>query len=374
MTAKKKPAPKKPAPKKPAPKKPASKKPAPKKPAPKKPALEEKIPPLDPNKPIILIQHWEGRFGNRMHSYAYAATYAKKFGFDLVLPSEWEGSKLFKNQPHKIMDDDQLRLEINQGQNSFDTPQYRAEAIDRYSFRSKRGMIFLPPDDPNKTWAGLGNVWIANICAYQALIFKGMSRDYIKNELYVFDDKIKNLDVYKRLEDKQGTYDIAHLRRDDISNPTYEQNYGYSVVSKKSYEKAFKKFGYDPEKIEWTTDDWSSRWGVGHPGDHDWFTRRGSWHYPTGSEYMPDVCFDWLPDFLRIYFARSVFRANSSFGWWACFLGNQKNIYAPVLHTRNIYSGKKGSGQETEFEFIEGNSPHWLITSGDPCDHITIPD
>ena len=56
-----------------------------------------------------------------------------------------------------------------------------------------------------------------------------------------FTDEVKNLDIYKRLEDKQGTYDIAHLRRDDISNANYNKNnpQAYSVVSKQSYLKAF---------------------------------------------------------------------------------------------------------------------------------------
>jgi hypothetical protein len=93
-----------------------------------------------------------------------------------------------------------------------------------------------------------------------------MSRNKIL-QWYEFKDDVKNLDVYKMLEDKQGTYDIAHLRRDDISSPNYNKNnhQGYSVISKKSYLDAFKKFGFDVEKIEWTTDDWTGKWGVGKP-------------------------------------------------------------------------------------------------------------
>ena len=63
--------------------------------------------------------------------------------------------------------------------------------------------------------------------------------------------------------------------------------------------------------MEWTTDDWTGKWGVGKP------TIRGGWQYPVGSKVIPDVIFDWLPDFLRLYFARTIFRGNSSFSWVA---------------------------------------------------------
>ena len=92
-----------------------------------------------------------------------------------------------------------------------------------------------------------------------------------------------------------------------------------------------------------------------------------------GSEYMKDIMFDWFPDFLRIYFARSVFRANSSFSFWSCFLGNQKNIFAPVLTEKQIYSGTKGSGKQIEVNFIKGNTPHWLCLKQDHCGKIKIP-
>ena len=349
-----------------------AKKPAAKKPAAKKPAAKQKAT-KESDKPIILIGHWEGRFGNRMHEYAYAAQYAKKFDFNLYLPSEWEGTLLFKNQPHRIIEDDQLRLEINQTTKQFDNINYRSSAIHRYSYRSLRPMVHLNPDEPSQTWAGLGNVWIASICAYHPEIFKYQSQKYLRDELYAFNDEVKNLDVYKHYEDRQGTYDMAHLRRDDISNPSYDSNYGYSVLSKESYMRAFKKFGYDPEKIEWTTDDWTGRWGVGKPDDSKWINRKGGWHYPVGSEVLPDTIFEWLPDFLRLYFARTIFRANSSFSFWASLLSDAK-VFSPTLERREIYSGKKGSGKEMDVEFTEGNHSHWLCTKGHPAHNIIIPE
>lgn len=46
----------------------------------------------------ILLSHWIGRFGNRMHQYAYGSTYSELNKVDFILPSEWEGSYLFKEK------------------------------------------------------------------------------------------------------------------------------------------------------------------------------------------------------------------------------------------------------------------------------------
>jgi hypothetical protein len=183
---------------------------------------------------------------------------------------------------------------------------------------------------------------------------------------FEFTDEVKNLDIYKRLEDKQGTYDIAHLRRDDISCPQYNQNnpQNYSVISKNAYLKTFDKFGFDPNKVEWTTDDWSGKWGVGKP-EH----KSAGWTYPVGSHDIPDIIFDWLPDFLRLYFARTIFRANSSFSWVAAFLSPTAEVYSPVLGTRKIYKGEK---DEVMYEFVKGNHPHWFNYKGHSCSEIVF--
>jgi len=234
-------------------------------------------------------------------------------------------------------------------------------------------------DNPAENFKKLNkDACIDSVCAYHSSIFKNMS---LKNvlSLYEFSDEVKNLDCYKRLEDKQGTYDIAHLRRDDISNVRYKNNGGYSVVNKDSYEKAFKKFDIDPSKMEWTTDDWTAKWGVGTPYSSGMLNKRGKWNYPVGSEYIPEVIFDWLPDFLRIYFARNIFRANSSFSFWACTLSKGRetppNIFAPRLDKRILYAKEETLEQEADFEFEKGNHPHWLCVKGqDECEDIIFND
>lgn len=324
------------------------------------------------------IIHWNGRFGNRMHTYAYAWNRAKKLGGDLILPSEWEGDHLF-NLNHKIAEDDDFRLAINQSKPAFDTLSKRMEAVKKLNHKSAFNFKYVNADDPGENYTNYKRgVVIDSVCAYHHSIFDNMKlADVLK--LYEFSDRVKNLDIYKRLEDKQGTYDIAHLRRDDIASVSYKKNGGYSVISKDAYLKAFKKFDYDPDKIEWTSDDWSGIWGVGNGLTTGYVNQRGKWNYPVGSEVLPEIIFDWLPDFLRLYFARSIFRANSSFSFWACTLAKGREtpprIFAPRLDHRVLYAKQETFKQETEFEFEEGNHPHWLcITGKDKCDNIIFSD
>jgi hypothetical protein len=82
-----------------------------------------------------------------------------------------------------------------------------------------------------------------------------------------------------------------------------------------------------------------------------------------GSEVLPDVLFDWLEDFLRLYFARTIFRANSSFSWWAAFLSPCARVFSPVIDKRHIY-GVDGL-EEIDVDFIEGNHPHWMYNNAD---------
>jgi hypothetical protein len=87
--------------------------------------------------------------------------------------------------------------------------------------------------------------------------------------------------------------------------------------------------------------------------------------------------FDWFEDFLRLYFARTIFRANSSFSWWASFLSGQRDqpakIFAPRLDKKILYAAKETYKQEGSFEFEEGNNPHWLCTTKENrCNDILI--
>jgi hypothetical protein len=312
------------------------------------------------NENIVLLAHWNGRFGNRLHQYIYGCYYQKINGHKFYLPSAWEGNVLFKNQYHKLVDDDLLRLQLNQSQKVLDNIYFRTYALKNFSKDMVR--IMVEEKDKNPYEKKSNHIFFDNVCAYNQKIFDPMELSEIK-KIFEFSDEIKNLDVYKINEDRQGTYDIAHLRRDDISNPQYNLNnhQGYSVVSKDSYSKAFKKFEFNEDEIEWVSDDYTGKW---HKDRIKTFV--GKWKYPVGSEFIPKMGFDWLNDFLKIYFARNIFRANSSFSWWAACLSPIAKVYSPIINKQIIYG--RDALKEIDVDFVEGNAPHWMYD----CDNILI--
>ena len=94
------------------------------------------------------------------------------------------------------------------------------------------------------------------MCAYRQAVFNSMSKAHLKS-VFEFSDEVKNLDIYKRLEDNQGKDTVAHLRRDDICNlaVTKTGDVGYSTISLDSYKKALINMGLISTEVKWVTDD-----------------------------------------------------------------------------------------------------------------------
>ena len=206
----------------------------------------------------IILSHWNGRFGNRMHQYAYGVTYSKMFNVPFYLPSDWEGTHLFKRQYHTVIEDDTLRLEINQTQPALNTIEFKTQAVQKVYPNAKH----IHPEMVNQNYTDHGvAVLFDSVCAYSSTVFAPMSKSYLL-DVFEFSDEVKETEAYKYWDSRKGTYDIAHLRRDDIANASYNKHnpQGYSVVSKESYIKAFEKFGFDPDKIELTSDDVTGKW------------------------------------------------------------------------------------------------------------------
>jgi hypothetical protein len=310
----------------------------------------------------LLLSHWNGRFGNRMHQYAYGVTYSNLNRKNFILPSDWEGTKLFKKQYHTVINNDKLRLYLNQSGEEWHEPDFKDSILKSFD----PNISFIDPKNPEQCYAQNDNpVYFDDLCAYGDHIYPEMSKSYLK-KVFEFSDIVKNTEAYKYWKSKAGTYDLAHLRRDDISNIEYNKTteQGYSVLSMDSYYRAFKKFGYDKDNFIWISDDHINQWHKDRPK-----TPLFGWDYPTGSIYREPYVFDWLEDFLKIYFARTVFRANSSFSWWASFLSPTAKVYSPLITKQLIYG--VDAIEEIDLDFIEGNTPHWMYFDTGPK-HIKI--
>src|SRR4029453_4820825 len=163
----------------------------------------------------ILLLHWNGRFGNRMHQYAYGTTYARLNRCAFWLPSDWEGTHLFATQDHVLAPHAGLRSSLNAMKHA-DGPEGRFELARRVTPRAR----FLAPDEPRNPYRRQSApVCFDSVCVYQQKIFAKMSRRHLLS-VFELSPEVKNLDLYKRLEDRQGTYDIAHLRLAADNKPT----------------------------------------------------------------------------------------------------------------------------------------------------------
>ena len=293
-----------------------------------------------------------------MFQVAYGKMFEKAHDVEFRTISKWEGDILFKNCGSKLIPDEKFRNElIEYGSSSRgQTLEGWTEIIKKYNLINKNDITFIYPHDIGSWSKPKHNLALDCACWDSEYIFKQYNKKDLK-KLFDFSDRVKKSDVYKKAEDRQGTYDVAHLRRDDIVHSESNHNWNYPVISRKSYEKAFRMFDVDHNKIEWISDDFPS------------YPKMG-WSYPEGTPPCEDVFFDFFPDFLKMYFARNIFRANSSFSWWASFLSPTATVYSPILHDRVLYYETQ---KELNCEFIQSTSPHFMhvlgYSFGEECPH-----
>lgn len=314
----------------------------------------------------IVLTAWQGRFGNRMHSYLYGVNYARRHGLEFFMPSQWEGSVLFRDVGAKVLDNEPLRLALIESARVLESLENRKRLVEEHTGKAGPPLSFL---DPNRAVDdGVRNVYYEGLAAFQNHVYEKYSMREIRS-VFHWSDAVLESDIYRRMAAKRGQYSVAHLRRGDIANLEWNQKRatGYSVISKRSYERAFERFGVPSQEVVWVTDDRTGAWGI--PKNE---RKHNGWRFPEGSRVYEDIFFEWFEDFLLMHFARNVFRANSSFSWWAACLSPEARIFSPVLTERRNWLGED---DEIDVEFVEGNEPHWFGLSGrTPCDRIRIPD
>lgn len=311
----------------------------------------------------IVLLHWTGRFGNRMFQYAFGCQYAKTYGCTFYMPSEWEGTRLFKPNKHvAIIPDDTLRLHINQTHKDMDTLDYRIKALNDYKTRTGDIVEFVVTNQ--KEHFGKTNIAFDDLsCMYFPHIFDMLEIEFMR-EIFEFNDVVKSLPMYNELLSYKGRYDVVHWRRGDIASPGYKG--AHSLVSKRSINEAMARFPQDDGlPVVFVSDDphYRTRDASGM-SFQKWYAKSSghAWTYPVGEHPKEEIVFDWLPEFLVIMFARTIFRGNSAFSWWAAFFAQMANqnttVYAPVVRTKP--SEHKGGFWEMDCAFVKGNFPQFM--------------
>lgn len=113
---------------------------------------------------------------------------------------------------------------------------------------------------------------------------------------------------------------VAHLRRGD-----YLTSYAniFCSIDESAYTAAIKDHGWGDRQVHWVRED--------KPLE---FKRPG---------------LEWLIDFTTLMKADILFRANSTFSWWAATLGKPQFVYSPVVEGLR--------GHQTSVQFVSGNIP-----------------
>jgi hypothetical protein len=126
--------------------------------------------------------------------------------------------------------------------------------------------------------------------------------------------------VLEEMKDYGSVPLAAHIRRGDYVT-TFKDS--FCTIDEQAYHNAFKFHQWLHLPVTWVREDKPTV-----------FKRQG---------------LEWLIDFVTLMRAGILFRANSTFSWWAATLGNHDFVYSPVIE------GKRG--HHTDVHFTSGNWP-----------------
>lgn len=134
-------------------------------------------------------------------------------------------------------------------------------------------------------------------------------------------------EVAEKLQSVPVAKFAAHARRGDYAAC------GYPVIMARAIMRAAESFGFSPYLFDIAME------------EHPWRSK----HFTDELSFVPD--FYWLMG------AEVLFRANSSFSWWAGTLG-QGRVFAPVIE------GLTGGMEHDVVPFVEGNWPRLAALPG----------
>ena len=210
------------------------------------------------------------------------------------------------------------------------------------------------------------NVWYNSLhMMYNKFMMSHIRAEDVRR-LLQFSDKVKETSIYKDLYEIRGTYDVAHVRRGDITTRAITKEDGsctLCIVSLESYKRKMRKLGIDPDSVVWISNDRRIETEQEWHADLKFQAENHKTSYPVGSAEIPKYIFQFLPDFLLIYFARRIFRAPSSFSFWAAFMNEQPNkiVYSPNMHKcKKSDTQEPDRPQEYDCEFEQNNRNAWM--------------
>lgn len=287
-----------------------------------------------------------------MHIYAYLFSRSNLFKSKIHLPSHWEGKKIF-NLDYQLIPDSNFRSSLNSSLSS--CRNCRLSLLNSFNKKHNTNIQYIDAEDPLTNFLSFDcPLAIESHCAYHKSIFNNMNKhDLLK--LFDFNDFIKNLDIYKYLEDIQGTYNTAHLRKKDLLLPG---NKTHGFVNFGCFYKAFEKFDIDPNSVHWISDSPIESPRSIFDFKVNSFYKNYKWKYPEGSSFDSSFGFDWLFDFLTMYFSQNLFRSFSSFSFWAGFLSMNRETPTQVFSAQ-ISDNKIAHTKIVKADFVRGNHVHW---------------
>lgn len=227
--------------------------------------------------------HFQGRWGNQLFEYAFARGFAERNGLTLHT-DPWVGQKIFQiDDPPIVMHHVRRNRDennIRDGDKDFTFVSYcqNQKCADYYSVRQIREWFKFRPEILEK----------------------------LKRIVPVGDDLL----AHRRVGDYPGS--------------------GFPVISEIAFLRAATKFGYNPEKMKFVSEESQ----IIHSD------------FRNGLEF--------LPDFYRLMNAQVLFRGNSTFSLWASALSVIMSVINQEIYSPRI-DGLVGGVEHDQVEFENGN-------------------
>ncbi len=182
-------------------------------------------------------------------------------------------------------------------------------------------------------WDGEGDIEITGWCLHQKCL------------IYTREEAKEWLRFEKEIEVAVASvpaYEVAyHLRWGDFQTMP-----DFIAISNQSYEKAIRE----------------------HLPDYNQLPRIVCAWEPHRSTKLENAGLGWLPDFVALMRAIHLFRANSTFSWWAATLGDNARVFSPKLNGIEPLAL-----QFQNVPFVEGNYP--AISCFHPnCSDLYLPE